>query len=82
MKSIVKEQKKSAEIVYPCAFRYIGPETKHRGLIVLATNGNTGTVIHSFVNYYGVGFHKEDWSDFDNKNNWEPFVGWVELQFP
>jgi hypothetical protein len=86
MKSIVKEQNKSTEIVYPCAFRFIGPDSLKPNvgnLIVLAIGDSEGFVIHSPENCkYELGNYDIRWLDFDDKTEWEPFVGSVELQFP
>lgn len=40
------------------------------GYIVLFTSRTEGTVIHSTINKYPLGYHSNDWRCFESKNIW------------
>lgn len=82
MKSEVNRTTEKATITYPCLMEYIEVEAK--GMVVLFTDLNSGTVVVSPTNdkgygRYGIGYTSSSWTPANCDKIWKRLEGSVTL---
>lgn len=82
MKSEVNRTTEKTTITYPCLMEYI--ETEAKGMVVLFTDLNSGTVVVPHNNYkdfakYGIGYTSSTWTPTDCDKIWKLLEGSVTL---
>ncbi len=79
MKTKVKLSDSPARIKFPVLFRYIG-DNECKDEIVLASSYSKGTIIHSVVHQYPLGYIYES-TKFGNPTEWERLDKEITLTF-